>query len=323
MNPMNTRKLTFRPYALCAAAALLFAACEKDDGEVAGGGAEGRLRVEMTDAPFDDAGVEGVFVTVAEVRIDGEVQPELSQRATFDLAAYSGGRTFTLGSDQAIRAGTMGDIEIVLDLQADANGQAPGCYVLRSDGTKDGLGFAGASQISIAARPAVSVAAEGTTRLVADVDLRKAITRERAGETAATFGSETRLNAGTRFVQASATGEVRGEIKRAPNAPATERLVVYAYAEGTFTASEDDGGAYANAYASATVGADGTFTLAFLPEGDYELVAVDYADEDRDGVREARARLATDAVLGLNIRQVSVSAQAQVSLELTIGALLP
>lgn len=80
---------------------------------------------------------------------------------------------------------------------------------------------------------------------------------------------------------------------------------------------------FANAVTSATVDANGNFTLSYLPEGDYELVFAGYKDEDGDGSYELKGFLDLSILGGLNLGAITVNANASVTIEVIAMGLLP
>ena len=69
-------------------AALLFVQCE-DETPVMPEPETGQANVQMTDAPSDDANVKATFVTVSEVKGDGETFEGFNGKATFDASHLS------------------------------------------------------------------------------------------------------------------------------------------------------------------------------------------------------------------------------------------
>ena len=61
-----------------------FTACDDEDVVVTTG--EGRFALEITDAPVDDPSIQGVFVTVADVKIGG-ASVEGFSRTTVEISA--------------------------------------------------------------------------------------------------------------------------------------------------------------------------------------------------------------------------------------------
>ena len=310
---------------LVLAACCLAVACDRDEGTALDDGyGEGRarLRVELTDAPIDDANLEAVVVTVAEVRLDGERQPLLSGARTVRLSDLTDGRVAALGTEQTITAGIHANLEVVLDLANDERGDAPGCYALLADGSRVALGSPNAGTLTLSSNAGVRAEAGQTTRYIVDVDLRRAVEYGGPGAGDMAFAPAADVAAATRFLDADATGAVRGEVRPTASAPPTDRLVLYVYPAGRFDAAYEAERGYRGAVTSCRVRADGRFTFAFLPEGDYELVAVDYADADGDGRVEARAQLSADALIEQPTRAVGVTAGAETSVRVDLGAAL-
>ena len=103
--------------AAMAALALTFTACS-DDEEPSG---SGQANVEVTDAPVDNAEVEGVFVTITDIKIDGQSAASFDGATTVDLLALQNGRTELLASKE-LNAGVYNNITFTLDLASDASG---------------------------------------------------------------------------------------------------------------------------------------------------------------------------------------------------------
>lgn len=89
---------------------------------------------EVTDAPIDKAEVEAVFVTIANVSVDGK-SLEGFTATTINLAALVNGKTEALGNLD-LQAKSYSSIVFELDFDKDVNGEAPGCYVERPMGKK-------------------------------------------------------------------------------------------------------------------------------------------------------------------------------------------
>lgn len=67
-----------------------------------------------------------------------------------------------------------------------------------------------------------------------------------------------------------------------------------------------------------------SFTFACEDDsGSYELVAVAYEDTDNDGELEMQGRFRLDALLGINLGNLSINASSTTSANFTLLALLP
>lgn len=278
---------------------------------------------KITDAPIDNADVEAVVVTITDVRVDGTSLEGFSA-TTIDLSALVDGQTETLGNLD-LEAGSYSNIELVLDYDSDVNGNAPGCYVEMANGTKDELE---ASANSININDSFEVLAQASNDIVIDFDLRKTIVEsEGTAESDFNFVTMAELSAGIRTVNEEVTGTISGTANDAENT--SEKIVVYAYEEGTFNAEAETQGSgssnvtFANAVTSAEVsGVGNSYSLNFLKEGEYELVFVGYNDNDDDGEFEASALLEAESTTGLNLGSISVTSALQISANVTITGVI-
>jgi hypothetical protein len=272
---------------------------------------------KITDAPIDNANVEAVFVTLADVKVDGKSLEGFS-KTTVNLSALVNGQTETLGSlDLAAR--TYSNIELILDYDTDAQGNAPGCYVALANGAKDKLS-AQSDRISVS--DAFEVFADAANEVVLDFDLRKTIREEQGTlESNFEFVSMSELSGGIRTVNERSTGRISGIANDAENT--SDRIVVYAYEKGTFNAETETSGQgesnvrFKNAVTSSVVNANsGSYTLSFLEEGEYELV---FASYNRDGdTFFFNALLQAESTTGLNLAGINVSSALQISANVTI-----
>ncbi|WP_372974934.1 DUF4382 domain-containing protein [Muriicola sp.] len=307
----------FKSSILVLATVFLTQSCSKDDNEVDMSGETYNTTFKITDAPIDNANVEGVFVTLADVRVDGKSLEGFS-RTTVNLAALVNGQTETLGNlDLAARS--YSNLELVLDYDTDAQGNAPGCYVALANGAKDKL-TAQSDRISVS--DAFEVFAKTTNEVVLDFDLRKTIREEQGTvESNFEFVSMSELSAGIRTVNEESTGRISGVANDSQNT--SDRIVVYAYEKGTFNAETETRGqgesnvTFKNAVTSSVVNANsGSYTLSFLEEGEYELI---FASYNRDGdAFFFNALLEAESTTGLNLGSISVSSALQISANVTI-----
>lgn len=299
-------------------------ACDmQDDADIDPSGTGGRLKVEITDAPIDEASVQGVFVTVTEVRIDGKKWEAFQGPKTVNLLELQGGKTVTL-TEGDVSLGSFDKLSLVLDYERDANGNAPGCYIQRQDGTKNKLVVSGNARTDIEIKgPKVDIAEGQPQTVVMDFDLRKAIKEQ--GGTAKDYAFVTygELQSSIRFVKKESTGSITGKLNNY-NAATTGKAVAYVYTKGSFKQNETSGQGesnikFRNAVTSAKVNSDGSFTAAFLPEGEYELHVVTYR-------QEGSGQLSLNTVLDLNsetnLKAISVKANSQTSLSLSIKGVL-
>lgn len=295
---------------LFSALALSMTACDKDDTSST---SPGSVNFEMTDAPFDDTNVQGVFVTVAAIKVDGKAIDNFSGKMTFDIAAYQRGETKTLGSTK-LDAGTYSNVTLVLDNAKDQSGNAPGCYVLTKSGDKKPIASAAATT-EIVLNGQFKSAADKSSTAVMDFDLRKTIIYD--GGTGYKFVSNSELTSGVRMVNKSETGIIKGSTTN--TAPTTsEKVVVYAYKKGTFNKATEMSGQgsssveFKNAVTSSAV-TNGAYELHFLESGDYELHFISYKDKNSDGKLDIQGEFNASITGNLNISALNVTANSTVT----------
>ena len=289
--------------------------CESDNPD-----AMGELQVSVTDAPVDDTNVEGVFVTVTEVKVNGKAATGFSGKQTIDLLAYQNGNTQLLSMGD-VEAKSYSEITLVLDLETDANGDSPGCYVKTLDGTRHDLATSTASTLEVSAKGLIEVMENTRTDAVIDFDLRKSIAYAGSGN-AYTFASDSELGSALRLVAAGKTGSIKGTYTG--STVGAEKVVVYAYKKGEFNketemqAQGSSGIQFKNAVSSALVSGN-AYTLAFLEPGEYEVCFATYEDANQDGKMEFAGFLQGSLMLTGSVTSlVSVEAGLQATLVLQI-----
>jgi Domain of unknown function (DUF4382) len=286
---------------------------------------KGGVRIGITDAPIDNSNVSAAFVTITEIRFDGKVYDAFRGPKTVNLLQLQNGNSLTLGEGQ-FQAGSYNKLTLVLDYTKDASGNAPGCYVQKTDGSKEALGISGNAkqEVEIAIKK-VDVVQNNTTDLMIDFDLRKAI-KERNDNSTKGFAFVTygELQSAIRLVNKTSTGEISGKMSNY-NATNNGQVVVYAYKKGSFDknseikAQGDSGVTFKNATTSAKVDGSGNFKIAFLEEGDYELHFA--SNKNTNG-----SLLDFSSFLNLNsnldLSSISVKSNTQVSLSLSIKGII-
>lgn len=295
-------KRSFFSSKLLVALTLMFFAfsCDKDEPATMEADASGDFSVEMTDAPVDDANVKAVFVTVSDVRVDGNSLEGFSS-TTLEISALTNGNTEMIFDGQ-LAADTYSKLEIVLEDGMDAVNGGPGCYVLTSDDTKIALEAANDGVITLADSD-FTISESSETAAVVDFDLRKALVRADDETKPYRFATESRLEESVRFVTRDRSGTLTGTVTN--NTEEEGTVVVYAYAQGTYQASEAQGDSddalFLNAVSSTTLNSNMEYTLAFLEAGNYELVAVSYEDTDNDGSLEMKGSFELQGTTGLDL----------------------
>jgi hypothetical protein len=272
----------------------------------------------ITDAPTDNANVSGVIVTVTDLRVNN-VSVNNFTRTTIDLMQYQNGLKKILG-DLELNAGTYSNIELVLDNEFDASGNAPGSYVKLTNGTKDALSAAATSTIAINKTFEIL---SGGSDIVLDFDVRKAIVSNGGDFQFVTDGE---LRNSIRVVNEEKSGEISGMLT---NQNSSEMIIVYAYEKGTFDANTETSGQgssnvmFANAVNSSVVSEfSGSYELNFLKEGDYELHFISYSDDNNDGEFEFKAILEIESNSNIDLGNISITSNSSVNLVTSVAGSL-
>lgn len=291
---------------------------------------QGQANFEITDAPIDDASVQGVFVTITAIKVDGEIYDGFSGKQTINLTNYQEGNTKVLGMGE-LDAKTYSEITLVLDYETDMAGNAPGCYVATVDGMKHNLVAEGETTGEIVIQKSYEVKENTESNFVLDFDVRKAITYDNDASTASEFKFVTtaELKSAVRFVEKEETGEVEGNMDENPLVN-SEQVIVFAYKKGTYDQDTEVQGqgtsevTFKNAVSSTMVKENGDYTLAFLEEGDYELHFIAYEDSDNDGKMEAKGELTVSLLtsLGIDLNNITVNANTSVSLNVLVTGII-
>lgn len=276
-------------------------------------------KVYITDAPIDNAEVSGVFVTIADVSVNG-TSLEGFQRSTLEISSLTNGSTQLLGNLDLL-AGSTSSVVLQLDNTTDAAGNAPGSYVLTVDGTKKALVSA---TNTITVNDKAEVFESANNELVIDFDLRKSIVANSNGEYS--FASASRLSNGLRVVNNLNAGTITGKVENISSSE-SETVVVFAYEKGSFNESEmqedENHTGFSNAATSSLVSkSNGSFSLHFIEEGDYELHFVSYEDTDADGRLEVQGEVETTTTAGLDLGVVNVTANSTTSVDILFEGLL-
>ncbi|MGY5851665.1 DUF4382 domain-containing protein [Salegentibacter sp. F14] len=302
----------------------LLVSCSDDEDDLGPGEPDAQTyetQVYLTDSPVDNPEVQGVFVTVASVMINGQAV-EGFEKTTIEVSSLHSGQTELLGSLD-LESGTTSDITLVLDNETDASGEAPGNYVLTAEGEKKALA-SGSNELSL--NDNVEIHESNDNEVVLDFDLRKAVVANESGEYS--FASDSRLSNSIRAVNSIETGAITGNVSDFGSASA-DAIVVYAYETGTYgeseTSADEEGLRFSNAVNSSVVAeSSGDFELHFIEEGDYELHFVSYEDSDADGQLEFQgeleAAMAND--VDTDLLNLSVDANTEVNLDVVIIGLL-
>jgi hypothetical protein len=301
------------------AAAISLTACQKDDDNSGNASTE----IKLTDAPFDDASVTGAFVTVADIKLDGQSVSGFT-KTTVDLNAYRNGATKSIGTFN-LAGKTYNSITFVLDYDMDASGNAPGCYVVTTGSVKHKLQST-ANSITISKN--LTLQSGASNSIVADFDLRKMIIYQSGGGADKyDFATAAELQTSVRVVAQNKTGTISGNVSDAISGSA--KIVAYAYKKGTFNRAAEIQGQgtsnieFKNAVSSALVAGSGSYQLHFLENGDYEVHFASYKDTNADGVFEFKGTLVVTGAGAIDFLNLGVTANATLTANAAVVAVLP
>lgn len=299
-------------------AALTFISCQKENSDDSGNAS---TTIKITDAPIDDASVTGAFVTITDIKLDGQSVQGFS-KTTVDLMAYANGSTKTLGNFN-LAGRTYSSITFVLDFDADANGVAPGCYVL-AGAIKHKLQ---STANSITISKGITLVSGASNSIVADFDLRKMIIYQSGGPADQyEFATAAELQSSVRVVAESSTGTISGSVNDAVSG--SGKVVAYVYKKGTFNRTVEMQGQgssniqFKNAVNSSLVNGSGSYQLHFIENGDYEIHFASYKDTNADGKFELQGTLIATAGGGLDLLNLKVNANASLKVDVAVTGVL-
>lgn len=287
--------------------------CTKDDETSPSENGKYNTEVAMTDAPIDDANVNAAFITIADVKVDGQ-SIEGFQKITVEISSLTNGQTQSLG-DLDLSSGSKSDIVLVL-ANENAAGDGPGNYIVNAESEVKALTMA-SNEISL--NDSFIVEETNDNKLVLDFDLRKAIVAN--GTSDFKFVSNSELSNSVRAVNTVNAGTISGTV----TGDSSAKTVLYAYKKGTFSNSESQangsGVQFANAVSSTVVNSD-NFSLHFMEGGEYELHFASYEDTDSNGSLEFQGLLEASTSSELSLSNLSVTANTQVSIAVIITGFL-
>jgi Domain of unknown function (DUF4382) len=295
--------------------------CSKDDVNNPGSG-NAATTIKVTDAPIDDASITAAYVTIADIKLDGQSVAGFN-KTTVNIAALQNGNTHTLGTFN-LAGKTYSSITFVLDFERDASGGAPGSYVVTTGNVKHKLS-SGANTITVSRNFALQ--GNASNSIVADFDLRKMIVAQ-AGNPADKydFATSAELQNDVRIVVENSTGTLSGTLT--DNISASGKVVAYAYKKGTFNRTTETQGqgasniTFSNAVSSSLVAPNGSYQLHFLESGAYEVHFASYKDTNSDGTFELVGTLVVVGGASVDLLNLNIGANTTLTANATATAVL-
>ncbi len=234
----------------------------------------GTVVLSITDAPVDASNIDGVYITISDIQYKASTAAAESGWQSFgdfqgpkqiNLLDLTGGLTSLLGT-LALPAGHYNQIRFLLDapLEGGTAPSNPGSYVSFNDGTASAPLFVpSGAQTGYKAVGPFEVPANGTVKLTADFDVRKAL-QSTAG------GTRYLLQPVIRLAVEDEAGAIAGTVAHLPQ----ERVVILAYGDGTYDPAQAAASPQFPGAVSSTVVDPSTsgYRLALLAPGVYDLV---------------------------------------------------
>ncbi|MFT4834101.1 MAG: hypothetical protein ACI8WP_000859 [Flavobacteriaceae bacterium] len=227
---------------------------------------KGTASVGVTDAAVDAENITGVYLKVNQIEAKGseasQTIAQFDEPKTFNVMDFQNGAKYDLGEGE-IESGVYTELRLIL---------AEGSYVKFKDGTTEPLEVPSGTASGYKIKGDYQISANNETKLVIDIDLRKAFVL--------TGNGQYKLRPTARLSNDDNTATINGTM----TGNTDDRVVVYAYANGTYSESEanepaDGSSRFENSINSAVV-ADGKFTLAFMEPGEYEFIVAKYTREE-------------------------------------------
>lgn len=236
-------------FVLVMAGFVMSASCGDDDDDDDSGGGSAAFALYMIDAPVDEA--DEINMTVVSVSVNGpDGWTDLAVTPTrYNLLELMNNAGVTL-AEQDLPEGDYGEIRLVIECEGD---EAPEIVI---EGETFPLTVPSGCTSGFKLKGEFTVAAGAETVLIMDFDMSKSVHE--------TGNGKYMLKPVVRFIQADAAGNINGEVT-----PVVPRTVIYAFNAGGFSGDNFD-----DAVNSTIIRDDGSFTLAALPAGLYDIVVV-------------------------------------------------
>ena len=305
-----------------------FTSCKKDTSDISQGGSgsgsgSAPTTFKITDAPIDDASVTGAFVTISDIKLDGQSVQGFT-KTTVDLMAFQNGNTKTLGTFN-LAGKTYSSITFVLDFNTDASGNAPGSYVVSNGGIKSQLQ---STSNTITVSNNILLQNGTSSSLVADFNLRKLVIHQSGGGTDHyDFVTAGELSGAVRVVAENSSSTISGTLT--DNISGSAKVVAYAYKKGTYNQATETSGQgasnieFKNAVSSALVDGSGNYQLHFLESGDYEIHFASYKDTNADGMYKLQGTLIVVGGLSIDLLNLTLTANTTLTVNATATGVLP
>ncbi len=253
---------------------VFFPGCEEETGS-------GTMMLSITDSPIDSSTVSGVFITINEIQVHTSdsgwlTLEDFAGPETFNLLDLTRGESDLLGNFD-LGAGNYTQIRFMLDapVLGTAKPVNPGCYIEFRDESIQPLFVPSGTESGFKGIGNFRVPVNGSVEITADFDVRKSV--HKTGSASPRYI----LRPVIRLVVDNQAGAIRGNVTSIPE---NTGIVVYAYEAGTYAAEEandpidETASRFPDAVSSDMVDTLGIYHLAYLAEGDYDLVVTSVSE---------------------------------------------
>ena len=297
---------------------LVFASCEKDTNQFDSVAEEGYLQIEILLNPSIHPYAETVGLNVGEVRIGDSSKDELVNSETLLFDGLVAPMPVQLGSRALLTPGGYANSEFDLIAAGVKNS-----FVITTAGDKDILDAATSSIQTLTTLGSFLIENGVTTKRIMLLDMNKLVKTEKNGRVDFSFRENLGADGAFKLYDPKEVGSINGTLTRSTSTPRqTHRLVVYAYPMGGFDRVEEVGNGFNSASFSANVRRNDQFNFPILPEGAFELVVVEYQDQNQDNILEYKNLLVADMDVNQITRLTRVSKNSETQVQVKIGGIV-
>lgn len=310
-------------YFIIFASTLLFTSCQKDEDIVVDPGeTSGKLVLEITDAPIDQPNVAAAFVTIADLKLDGQSITGF-QKISINLLDLQNGVTQALGNI-TLPEKSYEKISLVLDHESDAQGNAPGSYIQLIDSSKQALT---STMNEIETSYNFDIAQDSTTTLVLDFDLRKSIQLTNNTDSTSQFSWTTtnNFNDALRIVNKEDASTIKGYCDKGNST--ADHIVALLYEKGSFDNNTEidtsnQAVLFSHAITSALVQENGDYALHYINPGQYEIHFAAYTVDSLSKELNFNGLLEINPSSDIDLSDIELEAGTETTIDISVTGLL-
>lgn len=235
----------------------------------------GTLDLRMTNTLLLDDSVQGVYITISDLYVDGEAFRTEELPRVVNLLDLEQDTFFMMGVSSVL-AKMHTHIRLVVDNAETPDGNSPGSYVQWHSGAKYPL--SASTETEFIASNAFTVPLDGSNTVSIEINLRKAIQKDSLGNYR--WRSADVLRHSFRSFSLRNAGLVKGTCTIPPTLQ-NAKIVLHGYLKGSYLGAQElspdeQGLTFPNALVSTTVNADGSYVLGYIPESQLVLLIARY-----------------------------------------------